>query len=196
MSFTGEYFKEVQAIAKAMDTGKIDQLVTELAALRERKGRLFVLGVGGSAANASHAANDFRKLCNIETHAPTDNIAYLTAITNDEGWKMFFLEWLGSSNLTANDAILILSVGGGNARKKVSVGLSLAIMLAQRVKAKVFGIVGREDGDTYKLADLCICVPSSINSAKRITPHSEAFQAVIWHCLVSNPLLQVRPTKW
>lgn len=196
MTFTGDYFKEVQAIAKAMDIQKIDQLATELAALRERKGRLFVLGVGGSAANASHAVNDFRKLCNIEAHAPTDNVAYLTAITNDDGWKMFFLEWLGSSNLNSKDAILILSVGGGNARKKVSVGLSLAMILARRVNANIFGIVGRSDGDTYKMADLCICVPATISSASRITPHSEAFQSVIWHSLVSNPILQLRPTKW
>lgn len=196
MTFSADYFKEVQTIAKKIDIAKIDQLAIELAALRKRKGRLFILGIGGSAANASHAVNDFRKLCSIEAYAPTDNVSHLTAVTNDDGWKMFFIDWLHGSNISENDAIFILSVGGGNQRKKVSVGLSLALVLAKKVGAKIFGIVGRTDGDTYKMGNLCICIPSFETSATRVTPHAEGFQSIIWHCLVSNPLLQTRTTKW
>ena len=194
MNFSETYFKEVTNIANKIDTIKIDKLALEINSVRSSSGRIFFIGVGGSAANASHAVNDFRKLCNIECYTPTDNVSELSARTNDEGWDTVFSSWLQVSNLSNKDAIFIFSVGGGNKEKNVSISIIKAIDLAKKVGSKILGIVGRDDGYTYKNADMCIAVP--IENINRITPHSEAFQAVIWHCLVSNPNLQVNKTKW
>jgi D-sedoheptulose 7-phosphate isomerase len=194
MSFVTNFFEEAQTICKDIDTDSIEALAKALAEVRKNKGRMFILGVGGSAGNAGHAVNDFRKLCGIETYAPTDNVSELTARTNDEGWESVFEGWLKVSNLSKNDAIFILSVGGGNAEKNVSANLIKSIDLAQSVGAKIFGIVGRPDGYTHQKADVCILIPM-VND-KLVTPHSEAFQAVVWHCLVSHPDLQINSTKW
>lgn len=194
VSFVEQYFSEVQTIAHQIDTRKVDDIANELAALRENGGRLFFLGVGGSAGNASHAVNDFRKLCGIEAYAPTDNASELTARTNDEGWETVFAEWLKVSKLNGKDALFIFSVGGGSAEKNVSANLISSIRLAKERSAKVFGIVGKADGFTYQQANICIHIP--IVDSKLVTPHSEAFQAVVWHCLVSHPSLKVNETKW
>lgn len=188
------YFAEVTRIAKDIDHGKIARLAGELAALRERGGRLFILGVGGSAANCSHAVNDFRKLCGIEAYAPTDNVSELTARTNDEGWETVFAAWMATSRAKAEDAILVFSVGGGDAERNVSPNLVHAVDEAKRRGMKVFGIVGRASGYTAKMGDEVVVIP--IPEASRTTPHAEAFQAVVWHCLVSDPVLQRQETKW
>lgn len=188
------YFKEVAHLADTLDLGAIEQLAQDLASLRERGGRLFILGVGGSAGNASHAVNDFRKLCGIETYAPTDNVSELTARTNDDGWETVFSAWLKTSRLNNQDAIFVLSVGGGNLEKNVSPNLVLAVQLAKERGAKVFGITGRDGGYTKKAGDNVIVIPPLDGS--KVTPHSEAFQAVVWHCLVSHPALQQISTKW
>ncbi len=188
------FFNDIEIIAKQINKKSIQKLVEELSKLKKRKGRLFFLGVGGSAGNCSHAVNDFRKLCNIESYTPTDNSSELTARINDDGWDTSFEAWLKGSNLQSKDAIFIMSVGGGNIKKKVSTNLVNAIKLAKKRKSKVFGIVGRKDGYTSQRADISILVPT-INH-KLITPYTEGFQAVIWHCLVSHPLLQVNKTKW
>ena len=189
-----QYFKEVGEIAATIDLPAIEALAQELVQLRANGGRLFVLGVGGSAGNASHAVNDFRKLCGIETYAPTDNVSELTARTNDEGWHTVFAEWLKISRVSAKDALLILSVGGGNMEKNVSPNLVSAIQTAKEHDAKVFGIVGRDGGYTKLAGDVVVVVPTV--DANKVTPHSEAFQAVVWHCLVSHPDLQAIKTKW
>lgn len=194
MSHVVDYFAEVEQIAKSIDHQKIETLVDELAALRERGGRLFVLGVGGSAANSSHAVNDFRKLCGIEAYAPVDNVAELTARTNDEGWETVFEGWLKISRANDKDAILVFSVGGGDAERNISANIVLAVAYAQEVGMKVFGIVGKDTGYTARVGDTVVVVPQV--NAGRLTPHSEAFQAVVWHCLVSHPKLQVKATKW
>ncbi len=194
MSHTEYYFNQVSQIAKQIDYEAIENIASALKDLREKQGRLFVLGVGGSAGNASHAVNDFRKLCDIEAYAPTDNVSELTARTNDEGWETVFKGWLLTSKLSANDALFILSVGGGNSEKKVSVNLVNAIDLAISKKSKILGIVGKPDGYAAKKATNIVIVP--ILDSNLITPHSEAFQAVIWHSLVSNPKLQTKETKW
>ena len=194
MSHTEYYFNQVSQIAKQIDYEVIENIASALKDLREKQGRLFVLGVGGSAGNASHAVNDFRKLCDIEAYAPTDNVSELTARTNDEGWETVFKGWLLTSKLSANDALFILSVGGGNSEKKVSVNLVNAIDLAISKKSKILGIVGKPDGYAVKKATNIVIVP--ILDSNLITPHSEAFQAVIWHSLVSNPKLQTKETKW
>jgi D-sedoheptulose 7-phosphate isomerase len=188
------YFKEVAQLAGAVDHGAIEQLAQDLASLRERAGRLFILGVGGSAGNASHAVNDFRKLCGVETYAPTDNVSELTARTNDDGWETVFSAWLKTSRLNSQDAIFVLSVGGGNLEKNVSPNLVSAVQLAKERGAKVFGIVGRDGGYTKKAGDNVIVIPPL--DGTKVTPHSEAFQAVVWHCLVSHPALQQISTKW
>lgn len=193
-SFAATFFQEAQSITRQIDVGKIEALADGLAELKKRQGRLFILGVGGSAGNASHAVNDFRKICEIESYAPTDNVSELSARTNDEGWDSVFSEWLRVSRLSKNDALLILSVGGGNAKKNVSQNLIRSIDMAQSVGAKVFGIVGRADGYTHEKADICVLIPQVHD--QRVTPHSEAFQAVVWHCLVSHPKLQKNKTKW
>ena len=194
MEFIKTYFNEVSAIVEKLDFKIIESIVTDLEKLRFLGGRLFFLGVGGSAGNASHAVNDFRKLCNIECYAPTDNVSELSARTNDEGWETVFSSWLETSKISKKDAIFILSVGGGNKEKKISANLVNAIDLAKSKQAKIFAIVGKLNGYAYKNADFCIHVPE-VND-QRITPHSEAFQAVIWHCMVSHPKLQVNETKW
>ena len=188
------YFKEVKYISDQIGISKIEKLVKELVKIRKKKGRLFFLGIGGGAANSSHAVNDFRKICQIESYAPTDNVSELTARINDEGWETSLAEWLNISRLRSNDGIFIMSVGGGNIKKKVSINLVKAIDFAKKKKAKVFGIVGRDGGFTKKRGDVVIVIPT-VNQ-KMVTAHSEAFQAVIWHCLVSHPLLQIKKTKW
>jgi D-sedoheptulose 7-phosphate isomerase len=194
MTFTQDFLKEVQEVTKRLDAAAIDAVVDQLLAIRERGGRLFVLGVGGSAGNASHAVNDFRKICGLECYAPTDNVSELTARTNDEGWATIFSEWLRGSHLSKNDGLLVLSVGGGNLDRNVSPNLVSAIHLAKEVGATVTGIVGRDGGYTAKMADAVVIVP--IVNPDHVTPHSEAFQAVVWHLLVSHPRLKMNQTKW
>ena len=194
MSFVQQYLEETQKVTAQLNAAAIEKMAEELAAVRERGGRLFILGVGGSAANASHAVNDFRKICGFEAYAPTDNVSELTARTNDEGWATVLSEWLKGSRLNGEDALLILSVGGGNLEKNVSPNLVSAIQLAKQVGASVLGIVGRDGGFTAKEATACVIIPT-VNS-EHVTPHSEAFQAVVWHLLVSHPKLKVNRTKW
>jgi len=194
MSFAKEFLAEVQQVVAQLNTDAIEKCADELAKVRERGGRLFILGVGGSAGNASHAVNDFRKICGFEAYAPTDNVSELTARTNDDGWATIFAEWLKGSRIHAKDGLLIFSVGGGNLGKNVSPNLVSAIQLAKKVGAAVVGIVGRDGGFTAKEATACVIVPT-VNSA-HVTPHSEAFQAVVWHLLVSHPKLKVGQTKW
>jgi D-sedoheptulose 7-phosphate isomerase len=193
-SHAEEFFKESARICATMDIAKIEALTVELAAVRERNGRLFIIGVGGSAANCSHAVNDFRKLCAIEAYSPVDNVAELTARANDEGWQTIFAGWLETSRLGPNDAILVLSVGGGDAARNISTNIVSAVDYAKARGAKVFGIVGKDSGHTAKRGDIVIVVPQ-VNEFW-VTPLSEAFQAVMWHCLVSHPRLQVKKTKW
>lgn len=194
MSFTKQFLAEVQQVVAQLDAGAIENAADELARVRERGGRLFILGVGGSAGNAGHAVNDFRKICGFEAYAPTDNVSELTARTNDEGWPTIFSEWLKGSRLGAKDGLLIFSVGGGNLEKNVSPNLVNAIQLAKQVGAAVIGIVGRDGGYTATAATACVIVPT-VNPA-HVTPHSEAFQAVIWHLFVSHPKLKQAATKW
>jgi D-sedoheptulose 7-phosphate isomerase len=194
MSFSQQYLAEAGQIIQQLDMSTIERMVALLAETRARGGRLFILGVGGSAANASHAVNDFRKIVGFEAYTPTDNVAELTARTNDEGWASVFVEWLRVSRLRADDLILVFSVGGGNSEKNVSPNLVTALQYAQQVGAGIIGIVGRDGGDTAQVADVCLVIPT-INPA-HVTPHTEAFQAVVWHLLVSHPLLKVTETKW
>ena len=194
MSFAKEFLAEVQQVIAQLNVDAIEKCADELARVRERGGRLFILGVGGSAANASHAVNDFRKICGFEAYAPTDNVSELTARTNDDGWASIFVEWLKGSRLNARDGLLIFSVGGGNLEKNVSPNLVSAIQLAKKAGAAVVGIVGRDGGFTAKEATACVIVPT-VNPT-HVTPHSEAFQAVVWHLLVSHPKLKVGQTKW
>lgn len=188
------YFEEVEKVARAMDLAAIEKLAGELSALRDRGGRLFFLGVGGSAANCAHAVNDFRKLCGIEAYAPTDNVAELTARTNDEGWDSVFAAWLRTSRAGERDAVFVFSVGGGDLEKNVSPNIVAALKEAKSRGTKVFGVVGRDGGYAGKVGDCVIVVPTV--EASRVTPHTEAFQAVVWHCLVSHPALQKTATKW
>ena len=188
------YFDEVVKISKQIDTELIEKLALELKNLRESDGRLFVIGVGGSAGNCSHAVNDFRKLCGIEAYAPVDNVSELTARTNDEGWETVFAGWLKVSKVTSKDAIFVLSVGGGNLERNVSPNIVMALKLAKERGMKVFGVVGRDGGYTKLVGDCVIVIPTV--EASRVTPHAEAFQGVVWHCLVSNPVLQQMATKW
>jgi len=194
MNFVRQYLEETQKVAAQLNAAALGKVVDELAAVRERRGRLFILGVGGSAANASHAVNDFRKICGFEAYAPTDNVAELTARTNDEGWATVLSEWLKGSRLDAGDGVLIFSVGGGDLEKNVSPNLVNAIQLAKRVGATILGIVGRDGGYTAREATACVVIPT-VNPA-HVTPHSEAFQAVVWHLFVSHPKLKVNQTKW
>jgi D-sedoheptulose 7-phosphate isomerase len=188
------YLQEVGETARRLSPESIEALCEELVALRERGGRLFLLGVGGSAANCAHAVNDFRKLCRIEAYAPTDDVSELTARTNDEGWQTVFSEWLKVSRADARDAIFILSVGGGNLERNVSPNIVSAIDEARKRGARVLGIVGRDGGYTKRAGDAVVLVPT-VEEA-RVTPHVEAFQTVVWHCLVSHPRLQLNATKW
>ncbi|HXT10931.1 MAG TPA: SIS domain-containing protein [Candidatus Angelobacter sp.] len=194
MSFAKEFLAEAQQVAARLDAAAIEKCADELARIRGRGGRLFILGVGGSAANASHAVNDFRKICGFEAYAPTDNVSELTARTNDEGWATIFSEWLKGSRLNAKDGLLIFSVGGGNVEKNVSPNLVSAIQFAKKAGASVVGIVGRDGGETAKQATACVIIPT-VNSA-HVTPHTEAFQAVLWHLFVSHPKLKTSQTKW
>ncbi len=194
MTFSAQFLSEVQNIASQLDQDVIERMAELLALTRERGGRLFILGVGGSAANASHAVNDFRKIAGIECYAPTDNVSELTARTNDEGWSTVFEAWLKTSHVRANDCILVLSVGGGSLEKQVSPNLVSALQLAKSVGAAVIGITGRDGGFTRTVADACIVIPT-VNAA-HITPHSEAFQAIVWHLLVSHPCLKAVQTRW
>ena len=194
MSFTKQFLAEVQQVTAQLNEAAIEKCADELARVRERGGRLFILGVGGSAGNAGHAVNDFRKICGFEAYAPTDNVSELTARTNDEGWATVFSEWLKGSRINAKDGLLIFSVGGGNLEKNVSPNLVSAIQLAKQAGASVIGIVGRDGGYTAKEATACAIVPT-VNPT-HVTPHSEAFQAVIWHLFVSHPKLKVAQTKW
>jgi D-sedoheptulose 7-phosphate isomerase len=194
MSYTRQHLNEALQVLGTIDESVIDEIIEILSTLKQNGGRLFVLGVGGSAANASHAVNDFRKLAGIETYAPTDNVAEITARTNDEGWETIFSGWLKVSNLNAKDCLFILSVGGGDFSRKVSLNLCQAIDLAKEVGAKIVGIVGKEDGYTHKHADKCLVIPT-VNPLN-ITPHSESFQALVWHLMVSHPKLKENPTKW
>jgi D-sedoheptulose 7-phosphate isomerase len=194
MSFTQQFLAEVQQVTAQLNEAAIEKCADELAAIRERGGRLFILGVGGSAGNASHAVNDFRKICGFEAYAPTDNVSELTARTNDEGWPSIFAEWLKGSRINSKDGLLIFSVGGGNLEKNVSPNLVNAIQLAKKVGASVLGIVGRDGGYTAKEATACVIVPT-VNPT-HVTPHSEAFQGVVWHLFVSHPKLKVAQTKW
>jgi D-sedoheptulose 7-phosphate isomerase len=194
MSFSRNHLEESKRIIDAIDVTVVDRMADMLAALRAGGGRLFFIGVGGSAGNCSHAVNDFRKIVGIEAYAPTDNVSELTARTNDEGWETVFVEWLKVSRLKASDAIFVFSVGGGNLEKNVSPNLVRALEYAKRVGAKILGVVGRDGGYTAKVGD-AVCIVPTVN-AEAVTPHSEAFQAVIWHLLVSHPALKARQTKW
>ena len=194
MTFSEQFLAEAAEILKRIDVAAVERAAALLAACRERGGRLFILGVGGSAANASHAVNDFRKICGMEAYAPTDNVSELTARTNDEGWAGVFESWLRTSRLRAGDTVLVFSVGGGNLEMNVSPNLVAAIRYAKSVGASVAGIVGRDGGYTAQAADACILVPT-VNPS-HVTPHAEAFQAVIWHLLVTHPALKTAQTKW
>jgi D-sedoheptulose 7-phosphate isomerase len=194
VSYSEQHLRETAEIVSQLDAALCEKGVELLASVRERGGRLFILGVGGSAANASHAVNDFRKIAGLECYAPTDNVSELTARTNDEGWSTVFAEWLKGSRLNDKDALLIFSVGGGSVEKNVSPNLVAALQLAKERGASVLGIVGRDGGYTAKVADVAIIIPTV--NPNNITPHAEAFQAVVWHLFVSHPKLKVAQTKW
>src|SRR6185503_6537630 len=194
MTFTQHYFERVAAIAQQLDYEAIERLVAELVALRDRGGRLFLLGVGGSAANCSHAVNDFRKIAGIEAYTPTDTVSELTARVNDEGWETVFSEWLRGSRANERDAILVFSVGGGDAQRNVSPNIVRALDEARARGLRIFGIVGRDGGYTRQVGDVVVIVPTV--DAALVTPFSESFQAVVWHCLVSHPAVARAQTKW
>jgi D-sedoheptulose 7-phosphate isomerase len=194
MTFSSSYLEETQAILRQMDLAGVERIAAGLAAVRDAGGRLFILGVGGSAGHASHAVNDFRKLCRFEAYAPSDNVSELTARINDEGWDTCYANWLVASRLRESDALLVFSVGGGNREKNVSVNLVRALELASRTGAKIYGIVGRDGGFTREIANACSVIP--VVNPDRITPHTEGVCAILWHLLVSHPALQAAPTKW
>ena len=190
---TNFYFQCVEEIAKKIDKYKIEQIIEKLLKIRKQKGRIFLIGVGGSAANCSHAVNDFRKLCGLQTYSPCDNFSEMSARINDEGWNGIFKEWLKISNINSKDGLFILSVGGGNKEKKVSENIIEAINYSKKKKAKIFGIVGRDGGYTKKKGDYVLVIPTVANNL--VTPLSESFQAVVWHSIVSSPLIQIKKTK-
>ena len=194
MSFSQQYLTEVKEITEQLDADALERIALLLREVRDEQGRLFILGVGGSAANASHAVNDFRKITGIEAYAPTDNVSELTARANDDGWPSIFAEWLKVSKLCADDVVFVLSVGGGNLEKNVSPNLVVALQLAKEVGAKVIGVVGRDGGYCARVGD-AVCIVPTVN-AETVTPHTEAFQAVVWHMLVSHPKLKAAQTKW
>ncbi len=194
MSYAQQHINESIQILNQIDVNAIENMATMLAEIKQHDGRIFFLGVGGSAGNCSHAVNDFRKIVGIEAYAPTDNVSELTARTNDEGWSTIFVEWLKTSKINSRDIIFVLSVGGGNLEKNISPNLVLALQHAKSVGAKITGVVGRDGGYTAQVADACVVIPT-VNT-DNITPHSEAFQAVVWHLLVSHPKLKARQTKW
>ncbi len=192
--FTKKYIEESINILNKIEIDKLEKIISVIASVRKKQGRIFFLGVGGSAANASHAVNDFRKLACIESYAPTDNVSELTARTNDEGWKTVFKEWLKVSKLNKKDLIFIFSVGGGNKQKKVSENLVEAINYAKKIGCNICGIVGKNGGYTNKVTKFCLRIPSE--NPKLITPHTEGFQALIWHLIISHPKIQINKTKW
>jgi D-sedoheptulose 7-phosphate isomerase len=192
--FVRVYLEETVQVLQALDAADLEALASGLGSVRDAGGRLFILGVGGSAGHASHAVNDFRKICGFEAYAPTDNVSELTARINDEGWDTCFSEWLKGSRLSGADAVLIFSVGGGNREKNVSPNLVRALEVAEAVKAKVFGVVGKDGGATKRAAQACVVIPPLY--ADRITPHTEGLAAVVWHLLVSHPALKRRATRW
>ena len=194
MKYGEQHLNEAIEIIKAMDIEVIEKMATLLATVKKEEGRVFFLGVGGGAGNCSHAVNDFRKIIGIESYAPTDNVSELTARTNDEGWSTVFVEWLKTSRLGIKDALFIFSVGGGSLEKNISPNLVEALKLAEQVGSKILGVVGRDGGYTGQIADACLIIPTV--NPENITPHSEAFQAVIWHLLVSHPKLKANQTKW
>jgi len=194
MSYAKQHLDEAARVVAGLDTTAIEKMVTLLADLRARGGRLFFLGVGGSAANCSHAVNDFRKIAGIEAYTPVDNVSELTARTNDEGWESVFVNWLKGSRLQAKDMLFVFSVGGGSLEHNISPNLVLALQYAREVGTQVVGVVGRDGGYTAQVADACVIVPTV--NPENITPHTEAFQAVVWHLLVSHPALKVAQTKW
>jgi D-sedoheptulose 7-phosphate isomerase len=194
MSYSQQHLNEAAEIIRKIDVAAIEKIADLLVGVKVDGGRIFFLGVGGSAGNCSHAVNDFRKIAGIESYAPTDNVSELTARTNDEGWETIFVEWLKTSKLVAKDALFIFSVGGGNLEKNISPNLVEALKFAKTVGAKIAGVVGRDGGYAAKVADVCVIVPTV--NAESITPHAEAFQAVIWHLLVSHPKLKANQTKW
>jgi D-sedoheptulose 7-phosphate isomerase len=194
MNYSEQHLDEAALIIARLDRKAIEQVVETLATVRSRGGRLFFLGVGGSAGNCGHAVNDFRKLANFEAYAPTDNVSELTARTNDEGWDSVFVEWLKVSRLRSDDGVFVFSVGGGSVEKNISPNLVRALQYARDIGAAIVGIVGRDGGYTVKVADACVIIPTV--NANTVTPHTEAFQAVLWHLLVSHPTLKAAPTKW
>lgn len=194
MSYAKQHINEAITILQQINVESIEKMADLLIKVKQHAGRIFFLGVGGSAGNCSHAVNDFRKIVGIEAYAPTDNVSELTARTNDEGWATVFVEWLKISKLSSNDLIFVLSVGGGNLERNISPNLVMALQYAKTVDAKVMGIVGRDGGYTAQVADACVVIPTV--NAENITPHSEAFQAVVWHLLVSHPKLKAKQTKW
>jgi D-sedoheptulose 7-phosphate isomerase len=194
MTFSGRHLEEARQIIEAIDIAPIERMVSILADLRDAGGRLFFLGIGGGAGNCGHAVNDFRKIAGIESYAPTDNVSELTARTNDEGWETVFVEWLKTSRLKPTDAVFVFSVGGGNLEKNVSPNVVRALQYAKKVGAMVLGVVGRDGGYTAKVGDAVSIVPTV--NPEAVTPHTEAFQAVIWHLLVSHPRLKIQQTKW
>ncbi len=194
MSYVSEYLDEVKAVVNGIDRTMIEKMVDVLVSVRENGGRLFFLGVGGGASNASHAVNDFRKIAGIESYTPSDNISELTARTNDEGWDTVFIEWLKGSRLNQKDGVFVFSVGGGDAKRNVSANLVRALEYAQTKGAKIMGVVGRDGGYAGKVGDACLIVPTV--NPNTVTPHTEAFQSVIWHLVVSHPKLQVSEMKW
>ena len=194
MEFIKEYLIEVKKIVDQLDVTTIEKMVALIEETRKGKGRMFILGVGGSAANASHAVNDFRKIVGLEAYTPTDNVSELTARTNDDGWASVFVEWLKTSGLGSEDMVLVFSVGGGNSEKNVSPNLVSAVQYAREVGAKVCGIVGRDGGHTAQVADACVVIPTA--NHMHVTPHTEAFQSIVWHLLVSHPRLKRAETKW
>jgi D-sedoheptulose 7-phosphate isomerase len=194
MSYSHQHLQEAAQIISQLDPETCEKAVRLLGDVRARGGRLFILGVGGSAANASHAVNDFRKIAGFESYAPTDNVSELTARTNDEGWPSVFAEWLKGSRLNKDDALLVLSVGGGDVGKNISANLVAALQLAKERGASILGLVGRDGGHTGKVADVVICIPTV--NPDNVTPHTEAFQAMLWHLFVSHPSLKTSQTKW
>jgi len=194
MSYSKKHLSETIDIINEIDSKEIENIVEIIEKVKNKKGRIFFLGVGGSAANCSHAVNDFRKIAGIESYAPTDNVSELTARTNDEGWNSVFVEWLKVSKLNENDLIFVFSVGGGNTEKKVSVNLVEALKYAKSIKCKIVGVVGKDGGYTSSVANSCVLIPT-VNE-QTITPHTEAFQAVVWHLIVSHPKLKLKETKW
>lgn len=193
-SFSAQFLEESVQVIRGLDASQIDRMADGLAKVRDRGGRLFILGVGGSAGHAGHAVNDFRKICGFEAYAPTDNVSELTARINDEGWDTCFSEWLKGSRINGKDGVLVFSVGGGNREKNISVNLVRALETAKSVDASVFGICGKDGGFTKTVSNECVVIPTV--SADRITPHTEGFCAIVWHLLVSHPSLKIKQTKW